>query len=135
MSRYLLILAGLLLTSCAHHRDVRPGEDGLHRVILQEEDANNGYRNASTQAEHYCSQFNKTAFVVNENSKYTGTMAEGDYHAAKTATKVAQVAGGALSVFGGQTERTAGNVALLGGSVGRGIIGNGYTYELKFRCK
>lgn len=128
-------LATLLLASCAHHRDVRPGEDGLNKVILNTEDKDEGYRNAMSQAEDYCKQANQRPFIVTEGSKYQGNMDESSYNAGKTASKVAQAVGGAVWTLGGKTESTVGGITGLGGSVARGALGNGYQYVLNFRCR
>lgn len=127
--------ATLLLASCAHHRDVRPGEDGLNKVILNVEDKDDGYRNAMAQAEDYCKQSNQRPFIVTEGSKYQGNMDESTYNTGKTASKVAQAVGGAVWTMGGQKESTVGGIAGLGGSVARDALGNGYQYVLNFRCR
>ncbi|WP_413560809.1 hypothetical protein [Bdellovibrio sp. HCB209] len=120
---------------CAHHRDVRPAADGIHKVLLSVEDKDEGYRNAMSQAEDYCEQYKKRPVIVNEGSKYQGNVDESTYQTGKTASKVAQAAGGAIWAMGGQTESTVGGIAGLGGSVARGALGNGYRYELNFRCQ
>lgn len=127
--------ATLLLASCAHHRDVRPSEDGLNKVILNVENKDDGYRNAMSQAEDYCKQSNQKPVIVTENSKYQGTMAESTYNNGKTASKVAQAVGGAVWTLGGQKESTVGGITGLGGSVAREALGNGYQYVLNFRCR
>lgn len=38
MKRIFLIASILSLASCAHHRDVRPGANGVHRVVIPTED-------------------------------------------------------------------------------------------------
>ena len=133
----LLSLLGLLvlISACAHHRDVRAGVDGVHRVELKSEDPENGARNAISQANHYCEQFDKSAAFLAEDKKYTGTMSESDYNSAKTASKIAQGIGSAGYVFGGRNEKTAGGIVGLGGSIARGAIGDGYTVEMRFKCQ
>lgn len=125
----------LLLAACAHHRDVRPGADGLHRVVLQSEDDDEGTQDAIAQANHYCEQKKKEAVFVNEEKKYTGSMKESDYKTAKTASKVASGVGGAAYVFGGQKESALGGIVGLGGGIANAAIGKGYTVDMKFRCQ
>lgn len=134
--KILFIFLGLfLITSCAHHRDVRPGANGIHRVVIPTDNSDHGARNAIEQANHYCEQFGKTAAIIEENNKYTGSMKEEDYKTAKTAAKVAQGVGVVGSVFGGKNERDLGHVALFGGAIADGAIGKGYTVEMKFKCQ
>ena len=121
--------------SCAHHRDVRPGVDGINRVQVKAEEPETGARNAISQANHYCEQFDKMAAFIAEDKKYTGDMDEKDYKKAKMASKVAQGIGGAGYVFGGHNESTAGGILGLGGSIARGAIGEGYTVEMRFKCQ
>lgn len=131
----LSLLAVFSLVGCAHHRDVRPGADGIHRVELKHEDPDEGARNAISQANHYCKEFDKHAAFLQEDKKYTGTMAESDYHKAKTASKVAQGVGSAAYVFGGRNESAIGGIMGLGGSIARGAIGEGYTVDMRFKCQ
>jgi hypothetical protein len=130
-----LTIVLLWLSGCAHHRDVRPGVDGIHRVVVAAEDEDKGARNAISQANHYCKQFDKSAAILQEEKKYTGTMEESDYKTAKTVSKVAQGIGGAGAVFGGHNERVAGGILGIGGSVARGAIGDGYHVEMRFQCQ
>lgn len=133
-----ILLSGatfLTLISCAHHRDVRPSDDGVHKVILNVEDKEEGYRNAMSQATDYCEELKLRPVVVNEGTKYQGSMDEQSYNRGKTASKVAQAVGGAVWAMGGQNESNAGGIVGVGGSVARGALGNGYQYVLNFRCK
>lgn len=130
-----LLALALALSNCAHHRDVRPGVDGIHRVVVQSEQPEEGAQNAISQANHYCDQFDKSAAFLAEEKKYTGTMKEEDYQTAKTASQVAQAIGGAGYVLGGRNERTAGGIVGVGGSIARGAIGKGYATEMRFQCQ
>ncbi len=105
-----------LTVGCAHHRDVRPSADGVHKVILKTEDKDEGYRGAMRQAEDYCEKVagNKAPMVVKEGSQYGGSLEESTYKNAKTASKVAQAVGGAGYAFGGRRESTAGGIVGLG---------------------
>lgn len=125
----------LLLSSCAHHRDVRPSDDGVHRVVVRAEDADEGSRNAIKQANHFCEKRNQYAAFIKEDQKYTGDMDEQTYRNAKRATTVAKTVGGAAYVFGGKRESNLGGVVGIGGAAADAAIGNGYTVEMTFRCK
>ncbi len=132
-----LLLGGactILMTACAHHKDVRPGTDGVHRVLVTAEDGEQGARNAISQANHFCAEQKKSAAFLEEKQAYNGSMKEEDYKTAKTVAKVAQAAGGAVWVFGGKAEREAGGIVGLGGGIANGAIGNGYSVDMKFKC-
>lgn len=134
--KYILsVLSLLFVAACAHHRDVRPGADGVHRVIVRAEETDEGSRDALSQANHYCKEYNKNAAILDEGAKYSGSMDESDYKTAKTAAKVAQAAGSAAYVFGGKNERNAGGIVGLGGGIADQAIGKGYTVEMKFKCQ
>ncbi len=135
MIRFALFVLMLLIVSCAHHRDVRPGADGVHRVQIQTDDVESSTRDAISQANHYCKQKNQEAAFIQEEQKYTGDMDEQSYKAAKRATTVAKTVGGAVWVFGGRKESTIGGLAGLGGMVGDAALGKGYTVEMRFKCQ
>lgn len=135
MKKLLMLLALSTLAACAHHRDVRPGADGNHKVMLKTEDKDEGYREAMSQAEHYCKEKNQSPVIVDEKSSYTGTMKEESYRQGKTISKVAQMAGGAGYVFGGQRESQAGGIIGLGGGIANSALGQGYSYVMNFKCQ
>ena len=124
-----------LLTGCAHHRDVRPGDDGLHKVLVRNEDTEAGTREAISQANHFCEKRGQYAAFVKEEQKYTGDMDEKTYKNAKRATNVAKTVGGAAWVLGGRRESTLGSVVGIGGAAADSALGEGYTIEMKFKCK
>lgn len=130
----LLCFVVINLVSCAHHRDVRPGVDGVHRVVIKSDDHDKGTQDAIAQANHFCEQKGKSAAIISEEKKYTGSMSEDDYKTAKTASKVATAAGGMVHVFGGKNESTAGGIVGLGGIVGDAALGKAYNVEMKFKC-
>jgi len=130
-----LLLTTILFAACAHHRDVRAGADGVHRVVVQAEEADEGAQEAIAQANHFCKESNRYAAFIDEKKNYTGSMSESDYNKAKTASKVAQGVGGAVWAFGGKTESAVGGLTGMGGSIARGAIGNGYSVEMKFKCQ
>ncbi len=131
----LLSLGAVLFTAaCAHHPDVRPGADGIHRVVITSEDSERGSREAIRQANSFCKERNLSAAFINENSQYTGDMDEKNYKMAKRASKAAKILGGTTYVLGGRNESNIGGVVGLGGAVADGVIGKGYNVEMKFRC-
>lgn len=127
----------LFLAACAHHRDVRPGADGLHRVLTRGPDKDEVERDAIAQANHFCSERNnKSAAFVSEGTQYTGSMSESTHKTTRNASKAATVVGSGMGIFGGQNEANAG--AVVGGA---GVVGNimtggdAYTTEMKFKCQ
>lgn len=135
MKNALLAVAILLFTACAHHRDVRPGADGLHRVVVTSDDKEQGARNAIDQANHYCRQSDKSAAFVEESNKYTGTMDEGSYKTAKALSKAATAAGGSVYVMGAKKESNMGGIIGSGGAIANSALGNEYKTEMKFKCQ
>lgn len=132
----LFLLAFMVTQSCAHHNNVRPGENGLHRVVVRAADQEAGEQEALKQARYFCKKHgNKQAVVVNEGHRYTGDMPEEDYKKIKKGAKVAQVVGGTVAVFGGEKESNLGKVVGLGGVAADVATGKGYTVEMQFRCQ
>jgi hypothetical protein len=122
------------LSGCAHHKDVRPGVDGINRVLLQSEDDNAG-RDALAQAEHYCKQFGKAPGIIEEKTSYTGKVDEETYNNGKAVSRVLKTVGGATHVFGGNNESNIGGVGVLAGVGTDAALGKGYTTEMKFKCQ
>lgn len=129
------LFAVILLSSCAHHRDVRPSESGNHTVVFKTDKKDEGYKNAKSQADHFCEKQSKIAYIKAEESNYTGNMKQDDYESRKTAAKVAQGVGSGVFAFGGKKESDLGGIAALGGSIADEAIGKGYTYKMNFVCK
>lgn len=130
----LVSLVSLFVGACAHHRDVRAGADGTHRVVINTDDKDEGAREAIRQANHFCNQRNLAAAFVEEGSTYQGDMDEQNYKNAKKASQVAKVLGGTTYVFGGKKESSVGGVVGLGGAVADTVLGKGYAVEMKFKC-
>jgi hypothetical protein len=128
-------LTVLFIFGCAHHKDVRAGADGVHRVVIRSETKEEGERESLSQAKSYCDEKKKEAVIVSENSKYTGDMKEEDYKTMKTASKAAEIVGGTAHVFGGKNESNVGGIVGLGGVVANQVAGNGYTVEMTFKCQ
>lgn len=133
----LLILAAttLLLPSCAHHKDVRPGSEGIHSVVISSETKEAGSREAIDQATDYCDSIGKHVAFVDEKANYSGSMSESDYNKAKTVAKVGHAIGGAGYVFGGEKEKNAGAIVAIGSGIADSALGNGYKVEMKFKCQ
>ena len=129
------VFVGLLLAGCAHHRDVRPGADGVNRVVFKTENKDDGYRDAMSQAEHFCKEKGLVPAVLKEQSQYTGSMDEDSYRASKTAAKVAAAAGGATYALGGKKEKNVGGIVGIGGGIADQALGKGYTFEMTFKCQ
>lgn len=123
------------LVGCATFKDVRPGENGVHRVSVKTDDPEDGSRDAIRQANNYCESKKKEAVFMNENSKYTGDMDEQNYKNAKRATTVAKSVGGAVWVFGGKKESALGGLAGIGGTAADEALGKGYSVEMQFKCQ
>jgi hypothetical protein len=134
-----LLIASLFVisfASCAHHRDVRPGADGIHRVVVRAQDKDQAERNAISQAEHYCEQSQKLPGFMDEKTQYTGSMDESTRDTVRKASTAALVLGGAGTVAGSNGVRTGGSV--LGGAGAVGAImtsGNDYVSEMRFKCQ
>ena len=135
MKKALFVFGILLLSACAHHRDVRPGADGIHRVVVQTDDKEQGSRNAISQANHFCEQSKRHAAFIEENQKYTGSMDESTYKTSKALSKAASAAGGTVYVMGGKKESNLGGIVGAGGAIAHGALGNEYKVEMKFKCQ
>lgn len=134
----LTIFAALFLAGCAHHRDVRPGADGIHSVRTREPNKERAERSAISQAEHYCeSMGDKHPAFFNENTKYTGTMDEGTRDTVNKASKAAMILGGAAGTMGrSSSTRGAGTVVGAAGTAGHVMTsGDDYEAEMKFKCQ
>ena len=97
MNKQIQALALLALTfvvsSCAHHRDVRPGAGGVHKVTVRKPEKAEAEQDAISQAEHYCGTMDKHFVIVSESTKYTGSMDEATRDTLRKASKAAQVVG------------------------------------------
>ncbi len=137
MKKILLLTSLLpLLTSCAHYPDVRPGESGVHTVIIGTERKGDGFQEAWSQAKDYCDDVYKQRPVrLTEKSEYIGSMDESTYNASKTGLKVIEGVGTATAIFGGKKESKAGAAAGVGAGIGDGAMGKGYQMTVTFKCK
>lgn len=136
MKKFLFTILALgFVAGCAHHRDVRPGVDGIHRVVIQTEGDESQKRDAIDQANHFCKEQNKYAAFISENQTYTGKVDEKTYNNGKAASKVLKTVGSGAYVFGGQNEKNAGGVGVLAGQATDSVLGKGYTVEMQFKCQ
>ena len=130
-----VLMVALLSISCAHYPDVRPGEKA-NEVIIRTERKDQGFQEAFSQAKDYCDDvLKKHPIKISEKSTYIGTMDEGTYNAAKTASKVLEGVGSTAAVFGGKNESKAGVAGGFGGAVADDALGSDYEYRLVFKCK
>lgn len=136
MKRIVSIFAlAFLFISCAHHRDVRPGEDGVHKVIVNVESKDQGPGLAMPQADHYCEKLGKSPVYLDEKVNYQGSMTEENYNKTKSIGNVASAVGTAGYIFGGEKESSAGGLVALGGVAAKAATGLGYKFEMRFKCK
>ncbi len=124
-----------LFISCAHHKDVRPGADGIHRVVIYTDDSQGAGRSALSQAESFCKEIEKRPGIIEEKTTYIGKVDEETYNSGKAVSRVLKTVGGANQVFGGRNESNAGGVGVLAGIGTDAALGNGYTTEMKFKCQ
>ena len=135
MSKIVLFFLPFMLLACGHHRDVRPGHKGVHRVVVTSEEEEGGQRNAIEQANHFCEErYKKVAAVVKEKTKYVGDMDEDNYRVAKRTSKVLKHGGSSAWVFGDKKSSNAGQVAHGAGGVLDTATGKGYRTFMTFKC-
>ena len=133
-----LVLASLTLIAvgCAHHRDVRPGAEGVNRIVIRGPDRGPLERDAIEQAENYCEQFKKHPAFTEENSKFTGSGSEDSHKTMRGVSKAVTAGGGMVSVFGGDSERNTGRMATGAGVVGGMLTDQeAYTVDMRFKCQ
>ena len=137
-----LIICSLLLSSCSHHRDVRPGVNGVHRVKVQASDKGFASRSALRQAKHFCKERNQYSAIISENVTYVGSMSEATYNNLRTASNAATVAGlgtGAYALASGKSKKSKtakiAAVATAGGVLGKTLVSDGYVAEMTFQCQ
>lgn len=135
MLRFVILLTVSFLAACAHHRDVRPGADGVHRVVVVAEDEKEGARNALSQANDFCGDRKLSAAIIEEKTAYTGSMDKDTYQKTKTGARIAKTVGGTAWVLGGKNESNLGGIVGLGGQAADAAAGEGFTTEMKFKCQ
>jgi hypothetical protein len=128
-----ILFAVLLISACGHHRDVRPGASGQHKVVVRDSTAEGSNRNALNQAKHFCKQSEKHAAIVSEKTDYTGSMDENTRKTVNQASKAAVIVGGTTA--GVTRHQGAGAVLGTAGTVGSIMTsGDDYLTEMTFVC-
>ena len=77
MSRFIFIM--LFIFSCAHYKNVIPGNQNHHEVRLNSRDSGDGIKDAITQAQYFCKKDNLLAEFGNQQSRYVGNIPEEEY--------------------------------------------------------
>lgn len=123
------------LTSCTHNGNVTTLNSGVHLVVTKGNEPDSAYRNAYAQAEDYCDTTDKHAYVVTEDSQFTGSGTESDHQNNRKLAKVATVGGfmGAITMPITPLRQVAG-AAAIGGIVSQVYLGNEYQIRMKFVC-
>lgn len=130
-------LSASSLAACAHHRDVRAGSDGVHKVVVRAPDREQAERSAIRQAEHFCQQRQLAAAFVEEKTQYTGSMDEKTRDTVRKASTAAMILGGGVGTAGRNAgTRVGGGAVGTAGTVGAIMTGgDDYTAEMRFRCQ
>lgn len=69
MWRLLGVLLIGLLSSCAHHEDVRPSKSGVHKVVTDGTSEATALENAKSQALDYCDAKERRVGVISQRAK------------------------------------------------------------------
>ncbi len=132
----LFTLTALFIAGCASYDHVRPGADGIHRVVIRGEEKESVESAAIAEANNYCKEFNKMAAFTAEDTKYTGSMDESTHKTIKKASTAASVGGSMMGVMGGSREKNVGQGLFGLGAVGGSILdGDAYTADMRFKCQ
>lgn len=125
----------LFMISCAHHRDVRPGANGVHTVIVKGPDSSGLERSAINQAEHFCQErYARHAAFHSEKTQYQGEMDEGTRKTLRQASTAAMVLGGGASV--NSSTRKGGSALGSLGTIGHLMTnGDDYVVKAQFACQ
>jgi hypothetical protein len=136
LMKSLMLFCLIVLAACASHKDVRPGEDGVHRVVVRGYEKSSVERSAIKQANRFCKKSDKYAAFISENTKYTGSMEEKTHNTVKKVSRAATVGGGMMGVMGGAAESSIGEGIFGAGVVGQAFLDDdAYTADMKFKCK
>ena len=132
----LTLLVLLTAAACAHHRDVRPGTDGINHVVVRAHDKTSAERSAISQAEDFCDESHRHPAFTEERTTYTGTMDEATRDTIQKASEAAILIGGTGTAIGRDGTRTGSEVLGGAGTVGSVMTnGDDYTSDMKFRCQ
>lgn len=136
MKNVILLLTLILIASCASHDHVRPGADGIHKVVIRGEEKDTVERMAIDEANNFCKEYHKMAAFVSESTKYTGSMDESTHKTIKTASQAAMVGGSMMGAMGGKNESNAGAGIFGLGAVGAATLDkDAYTADMSFKCQ
>lgn len=125
----------LTLASCASSEHVRPGADGIHRVLIRGTDKTEVEQQAISEAKCFCDDRKLSPAFVNEDTKYTGSIDESTHKTIQKVSKAASVGGGMMGVLGGEKEKNVGHGLFGAGAVGSVFQdGEAYTADMKFKC-
>lgn len=130
----LSVVGALFLISCAHHPDVRPGAGNIHHVVVTAVSAQDGARDALSQARSFCKVSKKSPQILEEKTKYVGDMDEGTYKRMRTAGHITKVLGGAtVSTAGTEVSDETSDLETAGHAL-HAAAGEGYQVGLRFSC-
>jgi DNA-binding transcriptional regulator LsrR (DeoR family) len=113
-----ILLSIFLLVSCAHHRDVRPGSKGIHRVVVRKQNQEQAEQLAISEAQDYCSQYNKAPGFLEEKTEYKGTMNESTRDTVHKVSNAAMILGGVGSTSRHGQTKAGGSILGRAGVVG-----------------
>jgi hypothetical protein len=135
LNSFFIIFPLLFIYSCASSRHVRPGADGVHKVVIRGTDKESVEEQAIREAKSFCDDRHLSPAFINEETKYTGSIDETTHKTIQKISKAASVGGSMMGVFGGPRERNVGQ-----GVMGAGAVGSifedkeAYTSDMKFKC-
>jgi hypothetical protein len=115
MKQIQILTIFLILNACAHHENVRPFADGIHKISIESTSQQNASQAALKQAEEFCRDTKQVSRIVEENFRYNGELDEKEYNENLKARGI----GGDGSVQQYLAQKFAGTP---------------YVCELKFKC-
>jgi len=130
-----MVFSLVTLASCASHTHVRPGANGIHRVVIRGVEKETVERAAIREAGSFCGTKDLSPAFVEEKTAYTGSMDESTHKMIGKVSKAASAGGGMMGVMGGQKEKNVGQ-----GIFGAGVVGatlqdeEAYTSDMSFKC-
>lgn len=113
-----IICGSTMWICCAHHKNVRPGVNNIHKVTIMAADKESGSEDAIVQANHFCKQFEKIAAIVAEKVEYVGDVSEQAYKAGKKVSNIGKLLG-----------------VRAGSHIADEALGKGYRIDMDFECK
>ena len=136
MKNTALILMLLTLAACGHHRDVRPGPQGINKVVVSTDEVQKGTRNAMDQATHFCKEHNKHPIYLKEEKKYVGTIDEKLYAQTKMITRGAKTASYQTRATNPRkVKNQTSDLLRVGSTSADSALGDGYLVSMTFKCE